>query len=69
MYYRGYNVNPSYESSNSGQVTHKLGLYAESHDGIHWRKPELGLYQFNGSKANNIVLANGDLDGVTIDSS
>jgi hypothetical protein len=69
MYYRGYNVNPSYESSNSGQVTHKLGLYAESHDGIHWRKPELGLYQFNGSKANNIVLANGDLDGVTIDPS
>jgi len=69
MYYRGYNVNPSYESSKSGQVTHKLGLYAESHDGIHWRKPELGLYQFNGSKANNIVLANGDLDGVTIDPS
>lgn len=31
--------------------------YAESTDGIHWRKPELGLFEFNGSKANNIVLA------------
>lgn len=29
--------------------------YAESEDGIHWRKPELGLHEFKGSKANNIV--------------
>ena len=28
--------------------------YAESDDGIAWRKPELGLYEFAGSKANNI---------------
>jgi hypothetical protein len=30
--------------------------YAESDDGIHWRKPELGLVEFNGSKKNNICL-------------
>jgi len=30
--------------------------YAESDDGIHWRKPELGLFEFNGSKKNNILL-------------
>lgn len=30
--------------------------YAESDDGIHWRKPELGLHDFDGSKANNIVM-------------
>ncbi|MBL9215396.1 MAG: hypothetical protein JNG83_07975 [Opitutaceae bacterium] len=30
--------------------------YAESDDGIHWRKPNLGLYEFQGSKANNIVM-------------
>ncbi|MHB8901498.1 MAG: hypothetical protein ACYC6Y_22330, partial [Thermoguttaceae bacterium] len=30
--------------------------YAESNDGIHWRKPELGLFEFNGSKQNNILL-------------
>jgi hypothetical protein len=26
-----------------------------SKDGIHWTRPELGLFEFNGSKANNIV--------------
>lgn len=30
--------------------------YAESDDGIHWRRPELGLFEFEGSKANNIIL-------------
>ncbi len=30
--------------------------YAESDDGIHWRKPTLGLHEFQGSKANNIVM-------------
>ncbi|MGE3317229.1 MAG: hypothetical protein AB7O26_19090 [Planctomycetaceae bacterium] len=30
--------------------------YAESDDGIHWRKPKLGLHEFQGSKENNIVL-------------
>ena len=30
--------------------------YAESEDGIHWRKPSLGLHAFNGSTANNIVM-------------
>lgn len=30
--------------------------YAESDDGIRWRKPELGLHQFNGSRKNNIVM-------------
>jgi hypothetical protein len=31
--------------------------YAESTDGILWRRPELGLHEFRGSKANNIVLS------------
>ena len=31
-------------------------LYAESDDGIAWRKPELGLVEFEGSKANNMFL-------------
>lgn len=30
--------------------------YAESDDGTHWRKPELGLYEWNGSWANNILM-------------
>ena len=30
-------------------------LAAESLDGINWKRPSLGLYEFNGSKDNNIV--------------
>ena len=28
--------------------------YAESRDGVHWEKPDLGVAEFRGSKANNI---------------
>jgi len=34
----------------------KAMLYAESDDGINWRKPSLGLEHYHGSAANNIVL-------------
>jgi hypothetical protein len=30
--------------------------YAESKDGIHWTKPQLGMVEFAGSRSNNIVL-------------
>lgn len=33
--------------------------YAESDDGFHWRKPELGLVEFGGSRANNILMQHG----------
>lgn len=29
--------------------------YATSQDGIHWEKPDLGLYEFEGSRKNNIL--------------
>jgi len=29
--------------------------YAESENGIHWHRPELGLVEFKGSRANNIL--------------
>ncbi|MGX5819313.1 hypothetical protein ACWKWU_14005 [Chitinophaga lutea] len=38
--------------------------YAESKDGIHWRKPNLGICTFKGSKQNNIVMISGRLDSV-----
>ncbi|MGI6572673.1 MAG: hypothetical protein ACOX19_04475 [Fermentimonas sp.] len=41
--------------------------YAESTDGIHWQRPNLGLYEFNGSKNNNIVFINGIMDGIDAD--
>lgn len=29
--------------------------YAESEDGLAWRKPDLGIFEFQGSTANNII--------------
>ena len=37
---------------------HERTCYAESSDGIHWTRPQLGLFEFQGSKRNNLVLAN-----------
>ena len=46
MWYRG--AGEDWEA----QVT----CYAESSDGIHWARPELGIFEFDGSEKNNIVL-------------
>ncbi len=57
MYYRGCHY---LHSGPPAQVIedHPWYLcYAESDDGITWRKPELGLVEFNGSVANNIIVA------------
>ncbi len=55
MYYRGLHLDVSQGKLNSGR--HKpYYCYAESDDGVHWRKPELGIVEFNGSKKNNIIL-------------
>jgi hypothetical protein len=37
--------------------------YAESRDGIAWEKPELGIYEYKGSRANNLVGVH-NLEGV-----
>jgi hypothetical protein len=51
MYYRATNHDVLI-----GQSTHpEFTCYAESRDGIHWTKPELGLFEFQGSKQNSIV--------------
>jgi hypothetical protein len=33
--------------------------YAESNDGVQWTRPDLGLYEFNGNKHNNICYPEG----------
>ena len=40
--------------------------YAESTDGIHFVKPELGLFEFQGSKRNNIIWAAPHLDNFMV---
>jgi hypothetical protein len=42
-------------------------LYAESDDGITWRKPELGLVSHNGSTKNNITFEPGFMIGIIRD--
>src|SRR5262249_27469982 len=44
-----------YEAVNPGGRPPYCILYAESKDGRQWTKPELGLHEVNGSKANNCV--------------
>ncbi len=52
MYYRG--APAAGEDGDKGEVT----CYAESRDGVHWSKPELGLYEVRGTRHNNVILAN-----------
>lgn len=53
MYYRGHDF--TLEGGRLGFTHGECTCYAESKDGIHWDKPELGLFEFDGSKKNNIV--------------
>lgn len=50
LYYRG--VPNSGKDGRSGEVT----CYAESRDGIHWTRPNLGLHEVYGTKDNNVIL-------------
>ncbi|QDT96550.1 hypothetical protein [Gimesia aquarii] len=55
LYYRGSHIIVSEGRINTG--SHKpFYCYAESNDGIHWTRPELGIVEFKGSKKNNIIL-------------
>ncbi|MBW7892083.1 MAG: hypothetical protein H3C48_13885, partial [Chitinophagaceae bacterium] len=51
LYYRG--IREAGKDGNENEVT----CYAESSDGIHWRKPNLGIYDINGTTDNNVILA------------
>lgn len=66
MYYKAWHLDVSEKKLDTG--AHPLYCcYAESDDGVHWRKPELGLHEFRGSKANNIAIASGTIDGAKTD--
>ena len=58
MYYRAWSVEleNSKGEHGSGLITGPMTVcYAESADGIHWERPDLGLIEFEGSTKNNIV--------------
>ena len=66
MYYIShYDVAPKLENEgkSKGSTIEILNLfvcYAESKDGLHWVKPNLGICEWNGSKENNIILRSVD---------
>jgi hypothetical protein len=52
LYYRGL---PNVDGDGSEMES---TCYAESPDGIHWQKPDLGLFEIHGTRQNNATLAN-----------
>jgi len=66
MYYKAWHL----EVADGGLKSNRhplLCCYAESDDAVHWRKPDLGLHEFEGSKANNIVIVSGKQGALNID--
>ncbi len=51
LYYRG--MPAGSKDGTNDEVT----CYAESKDGIHFEKPDLGLFEVKGSRENNVILA------------
>ena len=51
LYYRGL-LSAKYEVGKK-----VFTCYAESHDGIHWKKPNLRLFKVHGTWNNNVILA------------
>jgi len=49
----------------SDKSTHRIA-YAESNDGLRWRKPALGLVEYGGNRDNNLVRAQPGLGAVTV---
>ena len=63
MWYSGYH---NFELP-SGTTVRWPTCFAESDDGVTWHKPNLGLFQYGGSKANNIVILKGGMFGLIHD--
>ena len=66
MYYKAWHLQPTPGKLKSD--AHPLFCcYAESQDGLHWQKPDLGLYEYDGSTHNNIVMTSGPLGSLQVD--
>ena len=55
MWYSAYPRFPS-----ASKPFSRILCYAESDDGIRWRKPNLGLFEWEGSRENNIIIPSDD---------
>lgn len=66
MYYKAMHIDVS-EGELNTEVHPRFTCYAESDDGIHWRKPSLGLHSYQGSTDNNITLTSDAMGELEID--
>jgi hypothetical protein len=57
MYYKAWDLPVSDEGVESVNSALLQICYAESSDGMHWERPEVGLFEHDGSTANNIVFS------------
>lgn len=66
MYYKAWHldVQPGKLKTNRHPL---FCCYAESDDGVSWRKPNLGLHDFEGSSNNNIVMTSGPVGALNVD--
>ena len=64
MYYKGWQLTVKDDILRPNPL---VCCYAESRDGVRWTKPKLGLFEFNGSRENNIVLASGIFGALDVD--
>ncbi len=58
MYYTGWGIdlnNTTGDGALIAETTPRCVCYAESRDGLRWTRPELELYEHDGTKANNII--------------
>ena len=66
MYYKAMHIEVSDGELNT-EVHPRFTCYAESDDGIHWRKPSLGLHAYQGSSDNNITLTSDTMGELELD--
>ena len=66
LYYKAWHLEVA-KGRLSGGAHPLYCCYAESDDGVHWRKPSLGLHEFDGSKENNIVIVSGKFGDLNVD--
>jgi len=60
LYYLGWDIyRDAFLGANRDVGNRLQNCYAESRDAIHWTRKELGLWEFDGSKKNNIVIGKG----------
>jgi hypothetical protein len=67
LYYKAFSIKVEPGKVVSEEIDHRYTCYAESKDGIHWTKPNLGLHDYHGSTANNIVVVTGPQGGIDVD--